>query len=129
MWSLSETHRLWSSSLVRPSLSVFIFYFQNWTFENKNKKLCPTIAYRVLFLFSKPSHRNMYPPVCQVNSQSDPSSQLSHHRLFCELEENTSCYFIAGRDQVNTEDCQKASNASLDECICSKLKEVEIEIH
>jgi hypothetical protein len=50
-------------------------------------------------------------------------------RCKAELEENTNRYFIAGRDHVNTEDCQKASNASLDECICSKLKEVEIEIH
>jgi hypothetical protein len=23
---------------LRPSLVVFYFYFQNWTFENKNKK-------------------------------------------------------------------------------------------
>jgi hypothetical protein len=26
---------------VRPSLSVFYFYFQNWTFENKNKNIRP----------------------------------------------------------------------------------------
>ena len=61
---------------------MLYFYFQNWTFENK-KKIRPTVPYHVLFLFSKPSRRNTYPPVCQVNSQSDPSSQLSHRRLFC----------------------------------------------